>query len=1065
MRFLILAPHPDDEILGCTSLIQQALQAGDAVRVVVVSDGALAGTPQQRQAEARAGLAALGLAEGCDFWGYPDGALPQRGPIQQQYRQLVAHWQPTHIALPAPSENHPDHRRLTRGALAALAGQWQGELLFYETTTPLTQCNRILPLDLQAQQTALACHASQLSQYDYQRHAQGMAWLRGASIHAPAGQAYLAYPWDGTPQNFFDQRPLISVVLRADDAALASHALHSLRAQTYDHHETIVVWHGSEPLPEFAEFFDLDLRVLRGPGPRAANLNAGVQAAGGGFIAFLDQDDVLLPEHLASLLAELQADPGLDIAHGDYREAVCRYDRAQGQVQVLSTQEVPGRNCDPGRLLAGNLLPLHSFLSRRRLVEQLGFDETLEAYEDWEFLTRAELSQVRLGHVAEVLCEYRIYPQAGEPTNIAALHERKGYTIWRQAVLQRILQRFDLRALDRLTQLATDLEAERNGLRAERDGLRAELALARQQADQATRTLQQLHDWAQRLSPDQPATDPLQRLAGAAFSDGPVIALVLPVCDPEPAFLLEALHSVQAQAYPHWRLTLADDASTQPAVLALLDRIEQLSRQDPRIQLMRRSQRGGIVAASRSAIEQLPHSPLPAAQWLAFLDHDDRLPADSLLQVAAAIRRAPQVQAFYTDSRMIDRNGGLLHSFHKPQWSPETMLHLNYVNHLSVIRRDAYQACGGLRPGYDGSQDWDLWLRLTELPGLQVQHIAEPLYDWRAAETSVAYSMAAKPYALDAACRTVTDHLQRRLGGIAASSPAQQGDGLRSLWPGQPRPLSVIIPTHCNAAGLARLLHDLQQQDYPAPLEVLVIANRVQDTATLQCLQALHQRPDVRVLVDDRAFNWSALNNAAARLCQSDWLLFLNDDVALPDPQTLRKLTRYLALDSAIGAVGAQLQYPEHRGGGLQHDGIVTSLELQRVAENITGGANLQGMDRGLQMPRNVSAVTGACLLTPRPAFERCGGFDERLAVSFNDVDYCLALRRNGLRIVQASDVLAEHDESRTRGPITDPAERARLLHEAQLLRAKWGELLQEKYRLNYAHRYLGSRIVAIPQD
>lgn len=1056
MRLLILAPHPDDEILGCAGLIRRAVAAGDAVRVVIVSDGAAGGDPVQRAAESRAGLAALGLTDGCLFWAEPDGRLPLRGPILDRYRELVASWRPTHLALPAPGEAHPDHRRLTRGALAALTGAWQGELLFYETTTPLAQCNRIEALDLEAKLAALACHASQLAAYDYAGHARGMAFLRGAAIGAPAGEGYLAYPWDGSPQNFFEHRPLVSVILRADDVRLLAHALESLRAQTYDHLEAIVVWHGDGPCPELPDFADLDLRVLRGPGPRAANLNAGLAGMRGAFVVCLDQDDILLPEHLATLLPELLADPGLDLAYGDYREAICRYDPATGQVEVRSTRAVPGRDYVPGRLLAGNHLALHSFVATRRLAGRLCFDETLGAYEDWDFLVRAELDGARLLRVAEPVCEYRLYPAADGVADLPVLHERKGFTAWREAVLDRILTRFDGRALRHATALIAALEAERDALRAECDTLRAARQAAVRSADAAQDTLRALTDWADRLAPAFPATDPLLRLAGRAFADGPVIALIVPVCDPEPAFLIEAIHSVLAQAYPRWRLCLADDASTQPAVLALLDRLAALAAHDPRVRLVRRATRGGIVAASRSAAALAEAPGEEAAGWLAFLDHDDRLPEEALLEVAAAIQRAPGTHAFYTDSQMIDRNGALLHTYHKPDWCPETMLHVNYVNHLSVIRRDAYDAVDGVRAGLEGSQDWDLWLRLSELPGFSAGHVARPLYDWRAAETSVAYSMAAKPYALAAACRAVSEHLTRRLGQPVCSVPASEGDGLRSAWTAECLPLTAIIPTHRNAAGLARLLGDLAAMDYPA-LDVIVIANRVDDPATREVLAGLPLRPGWRVRVDDRPFNWSALNNAAAGACATPWLLFLNDDVALPDPQSLRRMSRYLALDPAIGAVGARLCYPDAAGGGIQHDGVVTDPGW--VAANVGDS----GTDRGIAMPRNVSAVTGACLLTPRAAFERCGGFDERLAVSFNDVDYCLALRRNGYRIVQASDTVGEHDESRTRGPIDDEAKRQQLNDEAALMRAKWGDFLAERHRLHYAHRFAGSRILVIP--
>jgi LmbE family N-acetylglucosaminyl deacetylase len=187
MRCLVFAPHPDDEILGCAALLARSREKGDPVRVIVVSNGALAGAPAQREAESRAGLDCLGV-EDVDFWAEPDGALPLSGAIQKKYQETVRAWRPSHIALPSPYESHPDHRRLTRGLLTALEGQWQGDLLFYETLTPLAHPNRFEPLDLQLKLNALSCHASQIVQFDYLAHAKGLATVRGASLRQEAAE-------------------------------------------------------------------------------------------------------------------------------------------------------------------------------------------------------------------------------------------------------------------------------------------------------------------------------------------------------------------------------------------------------------------------------------------------------------------------------------------------------------------------------------------------------------------------------------------------------------------------------------------------------------------------------------------------------------------------------------------------------------------------------------------------------------------------------------------------------------------------------------------------------------
>lgn len=1048
MRLLVFAPHPDDEVIGCGGLIHRLQSTGEALKIIVVSDGAAGGDAVTRARECLAGLAQLGIKE-ADFWQQPDGALPLSVVIRQRYLEVVDAWQPTHIALPSPYEAHPDHRRLTRGVLAALMRRWSGELLFYESTTPLPVVNRLEPIDIAAKLAALECHASQLAQYDYAAHVRGLASLRGAACGQPAAEGYIAWGWDGSPQNFFEQRPLVSVILRADDRTFLAIALASLRQQTYDQIEAIVVWHGDEPLPDGESMADLDIRVQRGPGPRTANLNAGLAAAQGAFVAFLDQDDVLHADHLALLLAELQADSDLDIAYGDCRLVVCLRDG--DRVKELRVQDTFGQDWRPGRLLAGNHIPLHSFLCSLRLARRIAFDETLAAYEDWDFLVRAEQAGASFRHVGEVVCDYRLFPVGDEAADLATIHQRKGFTSATKEVRSKILRRLDAASFDNLLGLVSDLEAERNVTLKKLAQAEVERDAARHEALALVEERRALVAWADQLVPEFPGNDPASRLAGGAFRDGPCISILMPVCDPVPEQLLEAVHSVIRQTYGRWQLCLADDASTQIDVLALLDRLA--AGGDDRIRVVRCDRRGGIVAATHSAAD------LATGEWLAFLDHDDRLDANALLEVAAAIRTAPQVTAIYTDSRMIDRNGTLLHTYRKPGWSPETLLNLNYINHLSIVRRDAYAAIDGLRRGLDGSQDWDLWLRLSLQPGFTAAHIPLPLYDWRANETSVAYAASAKPYALEAGCQALADHLCTRGFTDAVVVHAQDAPGMRSLWSCDCQSLTAIVLTHRNPEDLARLLGSLAASSYPA-LDVLLVANRVGDEETRALLAVAAQRPGWRVIDDDGPFNWAALNNAAVQLTTTPWLLFLNDDVDVPEADTLSRLVRYLALDPVIGAVGARLDFGPEQGGGVQHDGIVT--DQQWVASEIRDNSS----NEGFLMPRNVSAVTGACLLTTRSAFDACGGFDERLAVSYNDVDYCLHLRRRGYRIVQASDVTCIHRASRTRGQIVagTPAYR-QWQEESQLMRDKWGEFLIEKMRLHYIRRFAGSRIISIAND
>jgi GT2 family glycosyltransferase len=294
---------------------------------------------------------------------------------------------------------------------------------------------------------------------------------------------------------------------------------------------------------------------------------------------------------------------------------------------------------------------------------------------------------------------------------------------------------------------------------------------------------------------------------------------------------------------------------------------------------------------------------------------------------------------------------------------------------------------------------------------------------------------------IEAACKATSSHLHALGLSDVDSQLAQRGGGVRHTWRAPCLPLTAIVLTHRNPEDLSRLLASLRASTYPE-LHIKLVANRVADTDT-----------DTH-----RLLNWAALNNEAARRSSTPWLLFLNDDVEWSAPDTLQRLTRYLALDPLIGAVGMRLMYGEEEGGGIQHDGIVTHNDPAHVANNI----QTDYLTSGLYIPRNVSAVTGACLLTTKAVFDRCGGFDERFAISYNDVDYGLHVRQLGYRIVQASDVEGIHHESRTRGKADTPEKQAEILEGAKRLCTKWSGLLQEKHSLLYHRNFVASHIVHI---
>lgn len=1032
-KVLVLAPHPDDEVIGCGAFLKGCSEAGIAVKVVIVTDGAAGvpiGTdPEIRRSESRAALLHLGVRD-CEFWDYPDGGVPLGGPIAERYRALVAGYRPSHLLLPHPAESHTDHRSVTRGALMALEARWSGSLWFYETTDPCQPVNHLEAADetLGAKLAALAEHLTQLSRFDYVAHCTHLARMRGLTLNREAAEAFLCFEWDGAPQNFFVSEPLVSIVVRACDAPILRHALLSLKQQTYPWIEIVLVWFGEDAAPDTANL-GLPVVLVRGTRSRGANLNAGAAAAHGEFIGFLDEDDICYVDHVAELVGELVSSPDVDIAFAGCRVVTCR--REGDEVTVLEEVDRLDYGYQPGRLLLGNYMTLHSVLARRNVLRTIPFEAALEAYEDWDFLAQAEQRGLRFARVAGLLCEYRLYPETKNETGIAAIHEKRGYTAWRSVVLERICRRFTPADLERVERFASCHHKSLEDAASQRDQKANELARVRTELEEYRAESQ----WVRAAletdqDPSAPRADSISRTVGRNLA-GPVISIVVPVYETEPELLSAMLQSIADQSYARWQLCLVDDASERADTKRALEEFAQARQGDARILVRGRAENGGIVAASNEALG------MASGDYVAFVDHDDILHPDALLHVAMAALRRPGVKLIYTDNRMIDHVGNVLNVFSKPDWSPTTLLSYNYINHLAILRRDLIERRGGFLPRYAGSQDWELLLRLRdELHDGDVLHLPHPLYDWRATNTSVAYSGAAKPWAIEAARSVIGDAVQTLARRPVTVEPNTQGVGFVVNWDAETRPITVVIPTHRNREGLRLCLRGLlEETDYP-DLRLLVVANRCDDPIMRADLAAMADRPEVRVVDDPGEFNWAAMMNRAVGQVETEGVLFLNDDVEVLHKDWLRRMHRYLGLPG-IGAVGALLYFPN---GGLQHAGIETDPDW--IAANVERSLGSQEA----AAIRDVSAVTGACLLTTRAVLGRVGGLDESLPVHYNDVDYCLALRQAGYSVVQASDVRLKHDESATRGRVQRSDDQVWMEAIARM-RTKWGSFLKERYR------------------
>jgi len=506
----------------------------------------------------------------------------------------------------------------------------------------------------------------------------------------------------------------------------------------------------------------------------------------------------------------------------------------------------------------------------------------------------------------------------------------------------------------------------------------------------------------------------------------PRFSILTPVFNTPADVLAAMLASVRAQRFRDWELFLLDDCSSEPHVGEML---AAAARADRRVRVLRRAENGGIVAASNDALA------IAAGEFVALLDHDDELHRDALAHVHAAIEAAPEADYVYTDEDKIDRAGRRSAPFFKPDWSPERMRTQMYTCHLSVLRRSLVEAVGGFDPEVEGSQDWDLVLKVSER-ARQVLHVPKVLYHWRTLETSAAGGgEAAKPWAFEAGGRAVQAHCER-IGLPATVGRDERFAGVYHLQPRLERqpPVSIVIPTaggsrevrYEDVVLVAHCLRSIISGSTYENYEIVCVVDAPADPALLDQLRGIAGER-LRIVEFEDEFNFSAKVNHGAVRSEGEHLLLLNDDIEIATPDWIERLVMYSALPE-IGAVGARLLWED---GRLQHAGIL--FENGGYPGHIYRGfsGEFRGYSNNVLVAQNYLAVTGACLMTPRDAFEEVGGFSTLFPLNYNDMDYCLKLNAGGRRVVYDPDTVLLHFESSSRETEVEDWEK-------ELLRDRW---------------------------
>lgn len=512
----------------------------------------------------------------------------------------------------------------------------------------------------------------------------------------------------------------------------------------------------------------------------------------------------------------------------------------------------------------------------------------------------------------------------------------------------------------------------------------------------------------------------------ASFEYKPLISVVMPVYNMPDEYLVPAIESVRAQNYSNWELILVDDASDMPSVAKTL---KKYSRKGDNIKVIYREENGRISACTNTGIDAAE------GEFIAFMDCDDTLAPFALYEVVKELNKDIYLDFIYSDEDKINDDGTVRHSaFFKPDWSPDTLMSYMYTSHLGVYRTSLVKELEGLRSEYDGCQDYDLTMRVAEKTD-KIAHVAKVLYHWREREGSTALNPEAKDYVKEATLKAKKAALERR-GLTAEVEWIPEVFQYRINYRPLDNPLvSIIIPSKDNPGLVQQCLDSLVSKTNYRHYEIIVVDNGSNDENRAKYQEILEDVKmvgiETKYLYAPRDFNFSFMCNIGAKSSNGDYLLFLNDDIEIIEPEWLERMLGQAELPH-VGAVGAKLLYPETTL--IQHDGVI-SIESGPVHYfTKQDDTNNYYFNRN-RLDFDVSAVTAACLLVKKSRFERVNGFDENLAVAYNDIDLCYRLSEQKLYNVIRNDAVLYHHESISRGDDTmDDAKFERLMSEQEKL-------------------------------
>lgn len=532
---------------------------------------------------------------------------------------------------------------------------------------------------------------------------------------------------------------------------------------------------------------------------------------------------------------------------------------------------------------------------------------------------------------------------------------------------------------------------------------------------------------------NKPSEEELARQRKKKWKEPVTISVLVPAYRTPEAFLRQMIESVLNQTYPHLELCIADGSGENISVEKV---VKEYQAKDQRVRYQRLEKNEGIAGNTNAAIR------MATGDYLALFDHDDLLSPNALFEVASTIEK-DKADVVYTDEDKVTSD--LKEHFQphfKPDFNPDLLCSNNYICHLFVVKRSLALKLGGQDPAYDGAQDYDFIFRCTE-EAEKIVHIAKILYHWRVHQASTADNPTSKMYAFDAGKRAIEAHLQR-IGAKAEVSHTKDLGFYRVKYQVQGNPkVSIVIPNKDEKETLKKCLESIWQKTTYSNYEIILVENNSTTREIRDYYQELDGKNGVRVVYWDKEFNYSAINNFGISYAKGEYILCLNNDITVISPEWMEELLANCQRPE-VGIVGARLYYPDNT---IQHAGIVLGMGGCAGSLFVGLARSRGGYLHKAALQQDLSAVTAACFMVKKEAFEKVGGFEEKLAVAFNDVDFCLKVRHAGYLVVYDPYAELYHHESKTRGYENTEAKKRRFQEEIEYMRCHWmPDILRDPY-------------------